>query len=122
MRKRRLEGLSLFALGLYLVFGALAAGLLAAAAAVVVIRRRDMHYWLPHYVFPSERRPVLGPEEPVDVYIAIGDHYEPECQHVSRERARERVARWVTEYPKLFDRFRDSSGRPPQHTFFFPQD
>jgi hypothetical protein len=34
----------------------------------------------------------------------------------------EKVLRWQREYPRLFDRFRDVDGRPPQHTFFFPQD
>jgi hypothetical protein len=28
----------------------------------------------------------------------------------------------VSEYPRLFGRFRDSDGRPPRHTFFFPID
>jgi hypothetical protein len=28
----------------------------------------------------------------------------------------------VREYPQRFARFADADGRPPQHTFFFPQD
>ena len=31
-----------------------------------------------------------------------------------------RVARWLHDYPRQFAKFRDSDGRPPQHTFFFP--
>jgi hypothetical protein len=31
-----------------------------------------------------------------------------------------RVARWEDAYPKLAREFRDASGRPPRHTFFFP--
>jgi hypothetical protein len=31
-----------------------------------------------------------------------------------------RVRRWVDEYPKLFGGFRDSDGRSPRHTFFYP--
>ena len=34
--------------------------------------------------------------------------------------ARERVERWVRDYPALFGDFRDSDGRPPRHTFFYP--
>src|SRR5262249_11774740 len=33
-----------------------------------------------------------------------------------------RVARWVEEYPRLFGGFRDSDGRPPRHTFFYPME
>lgn len=107
----------------WITLAALSVGAVAALlAGAFVVRRRNMHYWLPQYVFPSEPKRPLPPEEPIDVFIAVGDHYEPECQHVSHERARERVARWVDEYPQLFERYRDSSGRPPQHTFFFPQD
>jgi hypothetical protein len=36
------------------------------------------------------------------------------------EVARQRVNRWVEEYPRLFSSFRDSDGRPPRHTFFYP--
>ena len=31
-----------------------------------------------------------------------------------------RVQHWLTTYPALYSRFKDSDGRPPQHTFFFP--
>ncbi len=64
----------------------------------------------------------LNAAEPVDVFLAICDHYEPRCYGASHETAIARVDRWCAEYPQLFSRFRDSSGRPPQHTFFFPQD
>src|SRR5205814_6030793 len=37
-------------------------------------------------------------------------------------KARQRIQEWLDKYPVLFDRFRDSDGRPPQHTFFYPQD
>jgi hypothetical protein len=32
------------------------------------------------------------------------------------------VERWLTDYPRLFGDFRDSDGRPPRHSFFFPQE
>ena len=31
-----------------------------------------------------------------------------------------RVARWVRDYPQQFAQFRDSDGRPPRHSFFYP--
>ena len=39
-----------------------------------------------------------------------------------RAQAAARVERWVRDYPRLFGAFRDSDGRPPQHSFFYPQE
>ena len=60
--------------------------------------------------------------EPLDVFIAICDHYEPRCYGADHATAIARVDRWCAEYPRLFGRFHDSGGRVPQHSFFFPQD
>lgn len=60
--------------------------------------------------------------EPLDVFIAVCDHYEPDNARPPRHVADARVDRWCHDYPALFGRFEDSSGRPPQHSFFFPQD
>ena len=114
------------------------AGILGAIAAFTVcvalaIRKRNMQYWLGSYYFPS-RGPTnqtsvidsqshrLTDEQPIDVFIAICDHYEPENGNADRQTAIARVRRWCDEYPALFDQFPDSDGRVPQHTFFFPQD
>lgn len=56
------------------------------------------------------------------VFVAVCDHYEPQWGNASRSVALQRVEHWVSEYPGLFGGFRDCRGRPPQHTFFFPQD
>lgn len=88
----------------------------------LLIRKRNMQYWLGSYYFPSERKEPIDREQPVDLFVAICDHWEPECYGASRDQAMERVHRWVYEYPKAFSKFRDFNGRPPQHTFFFPQD
>ncbi len=105
------------------VIGGLALGtLVAAIASWLLVRSKSMQYWLPSYWFPVEQRPVFDIEAPVDIFIAVCDHYEPECQDVSRETARARVARWVNEYPALYSPYHDVNGRPPQHSFFFPQD
>jgi hypothetical protein len=101
------------------------AGMLStgALAAWVLVRRRNMHYWLPAYVFPPVPRPTRPLDDrPLDVFIAVCDHFEPECYGARRETACARVRRWVSEYPRLFQGFADVDGRPPQHTFFFPQD
>lgn len=64
------------------------------------------------------------PSAPVDqtrhVFLCIGDHYEPMWGNAAMSVQEERVERWVKEYPKSFDEFKDSRGRCPQHTFFYP--
>jgi len=102
------------------------AGVLATCGVVeavrYLIRKRNMQYWIGSYYFPSERAEPIDRDQPVDLFVAICDHWEPECYGASREQAMERVQRWVYQYPKLFNQFRDFHGRPPQHTFFYPQD
>lgn len=89
---------------------------------VVHARKKNLHKWIGAYAWPAERVRPWEPEQPIEVFIAICDHYEPECYGATREVARTRVNRWVTEYPRLFAEFTDVDGRPPQHSFFFPQD
>ncbi len=101
-----------------------AAGSLALGSALAYagLRRKGMDRWLLPYLLSSGKRRMPGPDEPVHLILAICDHYEPKRGGASPEKARARVQQWVDEYPKLFDRFRDCSGRPPQHTFFYPED
>lgn len=102
------------------------AGILATCGVVELLRRllrqRNMQNWIGSYYFPSERAEPLHPTQPVDLFVAVCDHWEPECYGASYATAMERVNRWVYEYPKAFSQFRDFNGRPPQHTFFYPQD
>jgi len=56
----------------------------------------------------------------VHLLLAIADHYEPGNGGVSDLVAQGRVEAWEREYPQRFGRFRDSDGRPPRHTFFYP--
>jgi hypothetical protein len=86
------------------------------------IRQRNMHYWIKSYYFPSERAEPVVDQQPVDVFLAICDHWEPEGERASKALALERVHQWTTRYPEAFRTFRDHNGRPPQHTFFFPQE
>jgi hypothetical protein len=81
---------------------------------------RNAQLWLSGYMrarIARQRPPEHGP---VHVLFCLADHYEPNHRNASMEQERDRVARWRTQYPKLFDRFRDADGRPPQHSFFFP--
>jgi hypothetical protein len=87
------------------------------------LRARGLDRWVPSYLSSTRtRRDLAIDQTPVDVFIAICDHYEPEWGNPSIETALARVQRWHDDYPRLFSDFRDVDGRPPRHTFFYPQD
>jgi len=56
------------------------------------------------------------------LWLAIADHWEPYWLHPSDETAAQRVALWVKHWPEIAQRHADSTGRPPQYTFFYPQE
>jgi hypothetical protein len=84
------------------------------------VRRRNVDRWLVPYVMYSGRRQAPRSGQNIHVLLCIADHYEPKLGKAPPKVARARVARWVRDYPRLFGRFRDSDGRPPRHTFFYP--
>jgi hypothetical protein len=76
------------------------------------IASRKYYVWLPGYitwaVTPAEQA-----SGPVHIFFLFADHFEPgNNEHL--------LQRWLTEYPQLASRHRDSTGRPPQHTWFYP--
>jgi hypothetical protein len=81
---------------------------------------RHAELWLAGYARDRiSRRP---PPEGSRVWLAIADHWEPYWQRPADQVARERVALWAKEWPRIASRHVDSAGRPPQYTFFFPQE
>ena len=85
---------------------------------------RAIDKWLPGYVAGAIRRMLRGhrPSGLRHIFFCVADHFEPFVGGAGRAEALERVDAWVREYPARFSRFRDADGRPPRHTFFFPQD
>ena len=50
--------------------------------AALALRRRNLHRWLPNYVCSSRPDPLAEKrDEPIDVFIAVCDHFEPSCGH-----------------------------------------
>src|SRR6516164_8874378 len=84
------------------------------------LRRRSMDRWLGRYVLETGKRRPPRPGEEVHLLLCVTDHFEPGQRGASPEVARARVRRWVEEYPRRFGEFRDSDGRPPRYTFFYP--
>ena len=101
--------------------GAVVAGA-GVAAAWTGLRRKGLHRWLGEYVRTRHLRRDYVPGEPLEIVVCVCDHFEPKRGGVPPAKAKARVQQWVDEYPKLFDRYRDSFDRPPQHTFFYPAD
>jgi hypothetical protein len=105
-----------------------AAGIAAVAAAIAtlgflwLLRQRGMDRWLATYIAQAGKRGAPPAGKPVHVLLCIADHYEPMVGRPSTEQAAQRVENWVSQYPRLFAGVRDSDGKPPQHTFFFPID
>lgn len=70
----------------------------------------------------AKRRFAPKPAGPVDIILALVDHYEPQVGKPPREKARERVEDWLARYPQIAERHRDWDGRAPAHSFFYPWD
>lgn len=102
----------LIALGVLLVL-ALALGL------TLAVRARNMQIWLGDYLF--RRRPRAS-GAPIHVMFCFVDHFEPMWGGADLSTQRTRVDRWCSEYRELATRHRDADGRPPQHTFFYPEE
>jgi hypothetical protein len=98
----------------------LALALLAAGAALsALLRSRNLQIWLPGHLRRRARPAVSGTTHVVFCFV---DHFEPAWGKADFETQRRRVTRWCTEYRALAGRHRDADGRPPQHTFFYPEE
>jgi hypothetical protein len=102
------------------IVGFAVAGAILAAGILLAIRRKNMGYWLHAYLVPAQPREAANDDNPLHIFLAICDHWEPQLNGASPTVAMAKVERWVQEYPQRYAEFRDSDGRTPQHTFFFP--
>lgn len=83
------------------------------------IRRKNMHLWLGSYLL--RRRP-LPPAGPVHVLFCFVDHFEPGWGRPDYATEVARVRAWRERYAALAAKHRDADGRPPVHTFFYPEE
>jgi hypothetical protein len=94
--------------------------LIALGLAVWFSRRRRLGRWLSACTLATFKQPGIRRGRPVHLLLCIADHYEPGHAASGPSMADARVLRWLKEYPRLFGECRDSDGRPPRHTFFYP--
>ena len=81
---------------------------------------RNAQIWLPGLIDSWRRR--LSAPAVTHVWLVITDHFEPYWGRPTRAVATERVSRWVEGWPKIAARHRDDHGRPPQYSFFYPEE
>jgi hypothetical protein len=84
------------------------------------IRRRNMQRWLPVYLHEFNRYPPIQFDDDIHVLLCFADHYEPKANGADKATGMQRVKTWVDQFPEQFARFKDSDGRKPRYTFFFP--
>uniref|UniRef100_Q02BK8 Polysaccharide deacetylase n=1 Tax=Solibacter usitatus (strain Ellin6076) TaxID=234267 RepID=Q02BK8_SOLUE len=76
------------------------------------IASRKYYVWLPGYLRWSTTKEEAA-SGPIHLFFFFADHFEPGDNYHYMER-------WLKEYPALASRHQDSTGRPPQHTWFYP--
>jgi hypothetical protein len=81
---------------------------------------RHADLWLPGYL--RSRLSNWASPAASRVWVVIADHWEPYTFNPPEEVARARVAAWAEHWPRIAARHADSTGRPPQYTFFYPQE
>jgi hypothetical protein len=104
----------------WLLLTLLGGAALGAAPIAWHIRRRHMTRWLPTYLRQARRRRPIPADRDVHLLLFFTDHYEPKADGADLAAARCRVAAWTDGFPRLFGHFRDSDGRPPRYSFFYP--
>jgi hypothetical protein len=80
---------------------------------------RNAQLWAPGYLSSLMRGPHPSG---ATVWLSICDHFEPLWHKPDLETARTRVAAWKRMWPEIARRHADSEGRPPQYTFFYPEE
>ena len=96
-------------IGGWLCFGIVVLYLAAFATRIYV---RKYYIFLPEYVRWSFT-PVEPSTGPTHVFVLFVDHFEPDHD-------RAKTTAWAQRYVQLTNRHRDSDGRRPQHTWFYP--
>ncbi len=81
---------------------------------------RNAQLWLPGYL--RSRLAGARRSPPTRVWVTIADHFEPFWRNREPALALERVRCWREHWPQVAARHRDSAGRPPRWTFFYPEE
>ena len=84
---------------------------------------RQIHIWFLEYLRHGRHVARIHPvKSPIHVMFCFVDHYEPFTGGCGEAQATARVDRWLRDYPAIGARYRDADGRPPVHSFFYPEE
>lgn len=86
------------------------------------VAEKELHLWVPAWIKDRARKRLRRrPRTTRHLLFAVCDHYEPlQGNGTTLSQGLERVRAWRKCYPELARQFRDASGRPPRHSFFYP--
>jgi len=84
---------------------------------------KNIHIWIMSYFAQVLKRAFLPrPKGLKHVIFCIADHFEPRWGKVGVDKELERVNTWISKYEPIAGHHRDSDGKLPQYTFFYPID
>ena len=84
---------------------------------------RNAQIWAKPYLKQRFKALRLGARKIARVWVCLADHYEPMWHNADISTAQARVAKWRQQWPEIAASSpKDSSGGPPQYTFFYPQE
>lgn len=92
---------------------ALCALLLYGSAWAVRLRARNYYLFAAAYITWALTPPAVAAAQPTHLFFLFVDHFEPAQDAAA-------VRRWLSRYASLAARHRDSDGRVPRHTWFYP--
>jgi len=79
--------------------------------------------WLPYYFARDLKLRLSGSRvKPKHIYFCICDHFEPYWGKADKRTAQKRLNIWITEWPKLAEKYRDSDGEMLKYSFFYPEE
>ena len=83
---------------------------------------RHAEIWLPGYIRSRIDRHLHRRPRPERLWFTLADHFEPFWHRPTEEIALRRVAQWREKWPEISARNVDSTGRPAQYSFFYPEE
>ena len=86
-----------------------------------VLKQKNMDIWIRSYITNKLNKEKINGEL-IHVLFCYVDHYEPQWRTDDIAVERNRVDRWMRDYPELCKNHRDADGCFPKHTFFYPEE
>lgn len=96
--------------------------LLVIFSAITLMREKNVAGWLMSYLRRDWQPGPVPSGRTRHLLFCFVDHYEPAWLKPGYDVEVARVRRWREEYPRLCAKHVDADGRPPVHSFFFPEE